>query len=103
MTSICNVMDKSFGVKYDMKTTTLKGPGGQMILDGSRRDLRHAGAGACNIVPTSPGTAKAATAVLPTYEGKLNGIAPQTPGQRGGSSAVLGARCSSSGCRPVCA
>merc|ERR1712170_320367 len=36
-------------------------------------------AGACNIVPTSTGAAKAVTAVLPKYKGKLNGIALRVP------------------------
>merc|ERR1712152_97813 len=45
-----------------------------MILDGRHRDLRRARAGACNIVPTSAGAAKAVAAVLPQYKGKLKGI-----------------------------
>ena len=50
-----------------------------MILDGRHRDLRRARAGACNIVPTSTGAAKAVAAVLPKYKGKLNGIALRVP------------------------
>merc|ERR1712066_332038 len=53
--------------------------GDQMILDGRHRDLRRARAGACNIVPTSTGAAKAVAAVLPKYKGKLNGIALRVP------------------------
>merc|ERR1711956_2675 len=49
------------------------------ILDGRHRDLRRARAGACNIVPTSTGAAKAVAAVLPKYKGKLNGIALRVP------------------------
>merc|ERR1712113_97302 len=50
-----------------------------MVLDGRHRDLRRARAGACNIVPTSTGAAKAVAEVLPKYKGKLNGIALRVP------------------------
>merc|ERR1719478_809193 len=60
-------------------TTTHSYTGDQMILDGRHRDLRRARAGACNIVPTSTGAAKAVAEVLPKYEGKLNGIALRVP------------------------
>merc|ERR1740123_646991 len=60
-------------------TTTHSYTGDQMILDGRHRDLRRARAGACNIVPTSTGAAKAVAEVLPKYKGKLNGIALRVP------------------------
>merc|ERR1719195_1538850 len=62
-----------------MMTTTHSYTGGQMILDGRHRDLRRARAGACNIVPTSTGAAKAVAEVLPKYKDKLNGIALRVP------------------------
>merc|ERR1719233_1269642 len=62
-----------------MMTTTHSYTGDQMILDGRHRDLRRARAGACNIVPTSTGAAKAVAEVLPKYKGKLNGIALRVP------------------------
>merc|ERR1712004_897933 len=79
MSSVCKVLDESFGVEYGMMTTTHSYTGDQMILDGRHRDLRRARAGACNIVPTSTGAAKAVAAVLPKYKGKLNGIALRVP------------------------
>merc|ERR1712193_242437 len=79
MSSVCKVIDESFGVEYGLMTTTHSYTGDQMILDGRHRDLRRARAGACNIVPTSTGAAKAVAAVLPKYEGKLNGIALRVP------------------------
>merc|ERR1712241_865365 len=79
MASVCKVLDDSFGVEYGMMTTTHSYTGDQMILDGRHRDLRRARAGACNIVPTSTGAAKAVAAVLPKYKGKLNGIALRVP------------------------
>merc|ERR1712039_176887 len=62
-----------------MMTTTHSYTGDQMILDGRHRDLRRARAGACNIVPTSTGAAKAVAEVLPQFKGKLNGIALRVP------------------------
>merc|ERR1711941_55880 len=66
MSSVCKVLDESFGVEYGLMTTTHSYTGDQMILDGRHRDLRRARAGACNIVPTSTGAAKAVAAVPPT-------------------------------------
>jgi len=79
MASVCKVLDESFSVEYGMMTTTHSYTGDQMILDGRHRDLRRARAGACNIVPTSTGAAKAVAEVLPKYKGKLNGIALRVP------------------------
>jgi len=79
MASVCKVLDESFGVEYGLMTTTHSYTGDQMILDGRHRDLRRARAGACNIVPTSTGAAKAVAQVLPKYKGKLNGIALRVP------------------------
>merc|ERR1712022_40242 len=79
MSSVCKVLDESFGVEYGLMTTTHSYTGDQMILDGRHRDLRRARAGACNIVPTSTGAAKAVAAVLPQFKGKLNGIALRVP------------------------
>jgi len=79
MASVCKVLDDSFEVQYGMMTTTHSYTGDQMILDGRHRDLRRARAGACNIVPTSTGAAKAVAEVLPQFKGKLNGIALRVP------------------------
>merc|ERR1712021_18375 len=79
MASVCKVLDDNFDVQYGLMTTTHSYTGDQMILDGRHRDLRRARAGACNIVPTSTGAAKAVAAVLPKYKGKLNGIALRVP------------------------
>merc|ERR1712084_208526 len=79
MASVCKVLDDNFEVQHGLMTTTHSYTGDQMILDGRHRDLRRARAGACNIVPTSTGAAKAVAAVLPKYKGKLNGIALRVP------------------------
>merc|ERR1719265_297725 len=79
MSSVCKVLDENFGVEYGLMTTTHSYTGDQMILDGRHRDLRRARAGACNIVPTSTGAAKAVVEVLPQFKGKLSGIALRVP------------------------
>jgi len=79
MSSVCKVLDENFDVQYGMMTTTHSYTGDQMILDGRHRDLRRARAGACNIVPTSTGAAKAVATVLPQFKGKLSGIALRVP------------------------
>merc|ERR1711988_764685 len=79
MSSVCKVLDESFGVEYGLMTTTHSYTGDQMILDGRHRDLRRARTGACNIVPTSTGAAKAVAEVLPQFKGKLSGIALRVP------------------------
>merc|ERR1711874_482032 len=79
MASVCKVLDDNFEVQYGMMTTTHSYTGDQMLLDCRHRDLRRARAGACNIVPTSTGAAKAVAEVLPKYKGKLNGIALRVP------------------------
>merc|ERR1712014_94255 len=79
MASVCKVLDDNFEVQYGMMTTTHSYTGDQMILDGRHRDLRRARAGACNIVPTSTGAAKAVAEVLPQFKGKLSGIALRVP------------------------
>jgi len=79
MSSVCKVLDESFGVEYGLMTTTHSYTGDQMILDGRHRDLRRARAGACNIVPTTTGAAKAVAEVLPQFKGKLSGIALRVP------------------------
>ena len=55
--------------------------GDQMILDGPQRkgDLRRSRAGAQNIVPNSPGAAKAIGLVIPELNGKLIGSAQRVP------------------------
>jgi glyceraldehyde-3-phosphate dehydrogenase type I len=79
MASVCKVLDDNFDVQYGLMTTTHSYTGDQLILDGRHRDLRRARAGACNIIPTTTGAAKAVAAVLPKYKGKLNGIALRVP------------------------
>lgn len=51
----------------------------QKILDAAHKDLRRARAGACSIIPTTTGAAKATGLVLPELAGKLNGMSVRVP------------------------
>jgi glyceraldehyde-3-phosphate dehydrogenase (NAD(P)) len=73
------VLNDEFGIIQGMMTTTHSYTGDQRILDASHRDLRRARAAAVNIVPTSTGAAKAVGLVIPSLQGKLNGIALRVP------------------------
>ena len=73
------MLDDSSDVQYGMMTTTHSYTGDQKILGGRHRGLRRARTGACNIVPTPTGAAKAVAGDLPKHKGKLNGIALRVP------------------------
>ncbi|MCG9893544.1 MAG: type I glyceraldehyde-3-phosphate dehydrogenase [Thermosynechococcaceae cyanobacterium MS004] len=76
---LVKVLHEEFGIIQGMMTTTHSYTGDQRILDASHRDLRRARAAAVNIVPTSTGAAKAVGLVIPSLQGKLNGIALRVP------------------------
>ena len=69
-------------------TTVHAYTGDQMILDGPHRkgDLQRARAGAANIVPNSPGAAKAIGLVIPELNGKLIGAAQRVPTATGSTT-----------------
>ena len=62
-----------------MMTTVHSYTNDQKILDAAHKDLRRARAGACSIIPTTTGAAKAIGLVLPELEGKLKGMAIRVP------------------------
>ena len=72
-------------------TTVHAYTGDQMILDGPHRkgDLRRARAGAQNIVPNSPGAAKAIGLVIPELNGKLIGSAQLVPTCTGSTTILV--------------
>ena len=73
------VLNDSFGVKRGMMTTVHSYTNDQQILDLPHKDLRRARAAAENIIPTTPGAAKAVGLVLPELQGKLNGFSLRVP------------------------
>lgn len=73
------VLDETFGLKGGLITTIHSYTMDQNLLDGPHKDMRRARAAALNMVPTSTGAAKAVGLVLPSLNGKLNGMAIRVP------------------------
>lgn len=73
------VLNENFGIKRGLMTTVHAYTNDQQILDLPHKDYRRARAAAENIIPTTTGAAKAVAKVLPSLEGKLNGMAMRVP------------------------
>lgn len=73
------VLEDNFGIENGMMTTVHSYTNDQKILDAAHKDLRRARAGACSIIPTTTGAAKAIGLVLTELEGKLKGMAIRVP------------------------
>ncbi|MBD3210668.1 type I glyceraldehyde-3-phosphate dehydrogenase [Candidatus Micrarchaeota archaeon] len=76
---LLKVMENEFGIKSGFMSTIHAYTNDQNIVDGSHRDLRRARAGAVNIIPTTTGAARAIGAVIPSLEGKMDGLAYRVP------------------------
>ena len=78
---MAKALNDTYPIQTGIMTTVHAYTGDQMILDGPHRkgDLRHARAGAQNIVPNSTGAAKAIGLVIPELNKKLIGSAQRVP------------------------
>ncbi len=80
---VAQVLKDKFGIKKAMLTTIHSVTAGQNIVDGlpspRKPDLRRARSALVNIIPTTTGAAKATTKVIPSLEGKFDGIAVRVP------------------------
>lgn len=76
---VVKVLQKNFGIKSGLMSTTHAYTNDQRILDLPHKDLRRARAAALSIIPTTTGAAKALSEVLPELKGKLDGIALRVP------------------------
>jgi glyceraldehyde 3-phosphate dehydrogenase len=76
---ISKVLTENFGLEKAFMTTCHSYTNDQKVLDIVHKDLRRARAAAINIIPTSTGAAKAIGEVLPTCNGKMNGISLRVP------------------------
>ena len=88
---MADTLNKTFPIVSGIMTTVHAYTGDQMILDGPQRkgDLRRARAGAQNIVPNSPGAAKAIGLVIPDLNGKLIGSAQRVPVPTGSTTILV--------------
>src|SRR5207249_7519469 len=82
------VLDQKFGLVRGTMTTVHAYTNDQRVADLIHEDLRRARAAAVNIIPSSTGAAKAIGLVLPTLDGKLDGVALRVPVPDGGITAL---------------
>ncbi len=73
------VLNDKFGIEKGMMTTIHAYTGDQRIIDMPHKDFRRGRAASLSIIPTSTGAAKAIGKVIPSLDGKLNGIALRVP------------------------
>jgi glyceraldehyde 3-phosphate dehydrogenase len=76
---VSKVLADNFGLEKAFMTTTHSYTNDQKVQDIVHKDLRRARAAAVNIIPTSTGAAKAIGLVLPSCQGKMNGMALRVP------------------------
>jgi glyceraldehyde 3-phosphate dehydrogenase len=77
--AMAKVLDDAFGIERGYMTTIHAYTNDQNVLDLPHKDLRRARAAALNIIPTSTGAAKALGLVIPSLQGKLDGISMRVP------------------------
>ena len=76
---VVSVLDRAFGIERGLLTTTHAYTSDQRIHDSPHKDLRRARAAGVSMIPTSTGAAKAIGHVIPSLQGKLDGIAVRVP------------------------
>ena len=76
---VAAVLDQTFGIEHGLMTTVHAYTSDQRLQDAPHKDLRRARAAALSMIPTSTGAAKAIGLVLPSLQGKLDGIAVRVP------------------------
>ncbi len=76
---VASVLNESFGIEKGFMTTIHAFTNDQRILDNSHKDPRRARSASLSIVPTSSGASKAIGEIIPSLEGKLEGIAMRVP------------------------
>ena len=80
---VLSVVDRAFGIERGLMTTVHAYTSDQRIHDAPHKDLRRARAAALSMIPTSTGAAKAIGLVLPSLQGKLDGVAVRVPVSNG--------------------
>ena len=76
---IALVLEKNFGIINGFMNTVHAYTNDQRILDLPHKDLRRARAAALSIIPTTTGATKAVQKVIPSLEGKLDGVSLRVP------------------------
>jgi len=73
------VLHENFKVEKGSLTTIHSFTSDQRLLDAPHSDLRRARSATLSMIPTSTGAAKAIAKIIPSLDGKLNGIAVRVP------------------------
>ncbi len=73
------VLEREFGIEKSLMTTVHSYTASQRLLDAPAKDLREARSAAENIVPTTTGAAIATAKVIPSLEGKFDGLSVRVP------------------------
>jgi len=73
------VLNEKFGIEKGLMTTIHSYTNDQSILDLPHSDLRRARSAAVSMIPTTTGAAAAVGKVIPSLNGKLNGMAVRVP------------------------
>ncbi len=76
---LAKVLNDNFGIEKGLMNTIHAYTNDQNILDLPHSDLRRSRAAALSIIPTTTGAAKAVGLVIPSLNGKLNGMAMRVP------------------------
>ena len=76
---VVNVLNNNFEVEKGFMTTIHAFTSDQRILDNSHKDQRRARAASQSIIPTSTGASKTIGEIIPSLEGKLEGVAMRVP------------------------
>jgi len=76
---VAYILDNKFKIEKGFMTTIHAFTSDQRILDNSHKDPRRARSASQSIVPTSTGASKAIGEIIPSLNGKLEGIAMRVP------------------------
>ena len=76
---VAHVLNETFEIEKGFMTTIHAFTSDQRILDNSHKDPRRARSASQSIVPTSTGASKAIGEIIPSLQGKLEGVAMRVP------------------------
>lgn len=76
---IADVIEKNFGIKKALMTTVHSVTMDQRLQDAPHKDLRRARSTLQSIIPTTTGATIAASKVIPSLEGKIDGLSLRVP------------------------
>ncbi len=76
---VVKVLNENFGIREAFLNTVHAVTNDQRILDLPHKDLRRARAAYSNIIPTTTGATKATAKVIPSMNGKMQGLSMRVP------------------------